>query len=134
MLEAIREAIEWFASDSASLAGLFPYAVLGIMFLYLAWLLVGYLRVSQVGLGGGHESEAPIPVAQLPDSAATEPPRGIPYCPVDGLRYPADALYCARDETDLLVSCANCGTTVRAADDTCYHCGTHHTTADVSGH
>ena len=31
-----------------------------------------------------------------------------------------------------LVSCANCGATIRAADESCYRCGTHATLATAS--
>ena len=53
-----------------------------------------------------------------------EAPRGVPYCPVDGLQYPPGARFCTQCEADLALSCANCGTTIRAADESCYRCGT----------
>jgi hypothetical protein len=135
-MDAIRAAIEWIANESAGLAlGLFPLMVLGILFLYLAWLVVGWLRASQVGLADAQPMETPIALPQLTESEATgPPPRGIPYCPLDQLRYAPGALFCPRDEADLLVSCANCGATVRAADEACYRCGTRQTTASVSTH
>lgn len=134
-MDAIKAAIEWVANEGAGLFfGLFPLMLLGLGLLYLAWLLVGYLRASQIGLAEGEPMEAPIALPG-PSSGATVAgavPRGIPYCPVDNLQYPAGAIFCPRDETDLLVSCANCGATVRAADDACYRCGTRQTTAAVS--
>lgn len=137
MLDAIDRFIEWAANDSGSaLATIFPYLLLGLVGLYLLWLVLGYLRVSQVGLaddGGGHAPVASV-APRLPHATggAIEAPRGVPFCPVDGIAYPSGAVYCARDESSLVVNCANCGTRISAADGHCYHCGTDRPQVDVS--
>jgi hypothetical protein len=128
-MQAIRDIIEWFSSDIAGfVATLLPYGLLGLAALYILWLVIGYLRVSQVGI----EVEGAVhPIMALPRApdGAIEAPRGVPYCPVDGLQYPAGAQVCARCETDLVLSCANCGATIRATDESCYRCGTRATMA-----
>jgi hypothetical protein len=132
----IKGFIEWVGHDSGSaVATVFPYLLVGIMGLYLLYLVVGYLRASQVGLAT--ESRTAAPVAMLPGSASPDASssgfeRGIPYCPTDHLAYAPGAQYCPRCEGDLLVDCANCGTTIRAADPSCFHCGTHEPLARAS--
>jgi hypothetical protein len=127
----IKGFIEWIGHDLGSAtATVFPYLLFGLVGLYVLYLILGYLRVSQVGI----ESEAgPEPVLRLPSSDTPAPagaayglsaPRGIAYCPTDALQFPSTARFCPICEGDLLVDCANCGTTIRAADDSCYHCGT----------
>jgi hypothetical protein len=108
-----------------------PYGFIGLVGLYLLWVVIGYLRVSQVGV---QAESTTLPALQLPraQDGAIEVPRGVPYCPNDGLRYPAGARFCTQCEADLLVSCANCGATIRAADESCYRCGTHATLAAAS--
>lgn len=122
-MELIRDLIEWVANDGGSAAAtVFPYLVVGLLALYLLWLVVGYLRVSQVGLGEGQAGRA---VAALPSGTGTvERPRGVPYCAFDGLQYPAGARYCTVCERDLWLDCANCGATLAASDASCYRCGT----------
>ena len=107
-------------------ATLAPYAFIGLVGLYLLWLVIGYLRVSQVGIQAEAATFPVLPLPRGPDGAV-EVPRGVPYCPNDGLRYPPGARFCTQCEADLLVSCANCGATIRAADESCYRCGTHAT-------
>jgi hypothetical protein len=136
MIDAIDALIEWVANDSGSaVATIFPYLLLGLVGLWVLWLVLGYLRVSQVGLAddAGHGT-AVAPAPRLPDSSggAIEAPRGVPYCPVDGIRYPAGSVYCARDESSLVVNCANCGTRIGASDDRCFNCGTTSPQVDVS--
>jgi hypothetical protein len=131
-MELIRQIIEYAANNVGGLlATLAPYGFIGLLGLYLLWLLIGYLRVSQVGI---QAQAATLPALPLPRAAdgAIEAPRGAPYCPNDGLRYPAGARFCTQCEADLLVSCANCGATIRAADESCYRCGTHATLATAS--
>jgi hypothetical protein len=131
-MELIRDLIEFVASGLGGLIStLLPYSFIGLVGLYLLWLVIGYLRVSQVGIRA--EATA-MPAAQLPraEDGAVAAPRGVPYCPNDGLRYPAGARFCTQCEADLLVSCANCGATIRAADESCYRCGTHATLATAS--
>ena len=131
-MDVIRTVVDFIATGLGGLtATLAPYAFIGLLGLYLLWLVIGYLRVSQVGL----QAEAvTLPAVQLPRASdgAIEAPRGVPYCPNDGLRYPAGARFCTQCEADLLVSCANCGATIRAADESCYRCGTHATLATAS--
>jgi hypothetical protein len=128
-MEAIRDFIEWASTDTINaVATLAPYGLLGLAGLYVLWLVIGYLRVSQVAI---QEQSVARPALPLPraDDGRVEAPRGVPYCPVDGLQYPAGARFCTRCEADLVVACANCGTAIRAADDSCLHCGTRATMA-----
>jgi hypothetical protein len=125
-MDLIRQVLEWVSTGVGGLAAtLFPFAMLGLLGLYLLWLVIGYLKVSQVGV-----QAATAPALRLPRApdGALEAPRGMPYCPVDGLQYPAGARFCPACESDLLVSCANCSATIRAADESCYRCGTRNTT------
>lgn len=128
----IKGAIEWVANHLGSTgATIFPFLLVGLVGLYLLGLIVGYLRVSQVGLRP--EGEAVAEPSPLPRAAggAIAAPSGVPYCPTDGLRFGATARYCPVCEADLLVSCANCGAEVRAADERCYRCGTRQTVAEA---
>ena len=131
-MDLIREIANYLATGLGGLlATLAPYGFIGLLGLYLLWLVIGWLRVSQVGI----EAEAAtLPAFQLPRApdGAIDVPRGIAYCPNDGLRYPAGAKFCTKCEADLRVSCANCGATIRAADESCYRCGTHATLATAS--
>lgn len=123
-MEAIRDLIEWFADDIAgAVATLLPYMLLGLAAIYIAWLVIGYLRVSQVGIEAQSVVQPTLRLPRAPDGAI-EAPRGVPYCPVDGLQYPPGARFCTQCEADLALSCANCGATIRAADESCYRCGT----------
>jgi hypothetical protein len=125
--------IEWTSHDLGSaVATIFPYLLVGLVALYVLWLVVGYLRVSQVGIA----AEAPagpraLPAPSGPGATTVVRPRGVPYCPVDQLQFSPGAGYCTRCEGDLLVDCANCGTTIRAADPSCFHCGTRATQASA---
>jgi len=125
----IKAIIEWIGHDAGSAgATIFPYLLVGLVGLYLLWLVIGYLRVSQVGIG---TEVATQPAMPLPASAegSFEQPKGVPYCPTDRLAFSAGARVCPRCEGDLLVNCANCGTTIQAADAECYSCGTRQTLA-----
>ncbi|HEX9634792.1 MAG TPA: hypothetical protein VGB34_04830 [Candidatus Limnocylindria bacterium] len=129
MWDAIVSFIEWVADDSAEVAaGAVPYLLLGLAALYVAWLVIGYLRVSQVTIDAESAVQPVLRLPRAPDGAI-EAPRGVPYCPVDGLQYPPGARFCTQDEADLALSCANCGATIRAADESCYRCGTRATMA-----
>ncbi|MGH2455707.1 MAG: double zinc ribbon domain-containing protein [Candidatus Limnocylindria bacterium] len=128
-MEAIRTVIEWIADDSpVVVAGLLPYLLLGLAVLYMVWLVIGYLRVSQVGIQSETAAQPGLRLPRAPDGVI-EAPRGVPYCPVDGLQYPPGARFCTQCEADLALACANCGATIRAADESCYRCGTRATTA-----
>lgn len=129
MLQAIRDAIEWLSGPVVQVvAALVPYLLLGLAAVYLLWLIVGYLRVSQVGVSDESTVRGAIPLPRAPDGAV-EAPRGVPYCPIDGIQYPAGARYCAQCESDLSLGCANCGSTIPAAAESCYRCGTRATMA-----
>ena len=125
MLESIKDFVEFLAEDLAQIgATLAPYALVGLLGLYVLWLVIGYLRVSQVGLSDGH---APRQVVELPSSGAsptTDVPPGVPYCSFDALVYPVGATFCTACERDLLLDCPNCGATRAAGDASCYRCGT----------
>jgi hypothetical protein len=123
-MDLIRDVADWLSTDWGNRLGLFfPLAVVGMLGLYLLWLLIGYLRVSQIGIADRRSGEQ---VAALPRSADGEPtaPAGLPYCAVDGLQYPAGARFCTVCERDLSLDCTNCGATLRAGDASCYRCGT----------
>ena len=125
-MEQIKEFIEFLSEDLAQIgATLFPFAALGLVGLYVLWLIIGYLRVSQVGLA---EGRSPQQVLALPpaegSSAPAERPRGVPYCAVDSLLYPVGAQFCTVCERDLLIDCVNCGATLAASEASCYRCGT----------
>lgn len=131
-MEFISSVINFIATGLGEFAAtMAPYAFIGLVGLYLLWVVIGYLRVSQVGI---QAESTTLPALQLPRApdGAVDVPRGIPYCPNDGLRYPAGARFCTQCEADLLASCANCGATIRAADESCYRCGTHATLAAAS--
>lgn len=100
---------------------LVPLALVGLLALYVAYLLIGYLRAAQTGI----EADAVAGEAIAPDPAAPAAlSAGAPYCLVDGLVHPQGAAYCVRCEADLARDCATCGTTIRAVDAVCYSCGT----------
>ena len=121
-MDLIRDVIEWVGNDAGStIFTLGPYLLVGLVGLYVLWLIVGYLRVSQGGLGEGRSTQ---PVVQLPaDAAAATHPRGVPYCAFDGLQYPIGARFCTSCERDLQIDCATCGATVVASEPSCYRCG-----------
>jgi hypothetical protein len=130
-MELIRDVIEFISTDLGGLAAtLAPFGFIGLVGLYLLWLVIGYLRVSQVGIRAESATLPAVPLARSEDGAL-KAPRGVPYCPNDGLRYPPGARFCTVCEADLLAACANCGATIRAADKSCYRCGTHATLATV---
>jgi hypothetical protein len=123
-MELIRDVIEWIGNDLGStIFTLGPFMLVGLLGLYLLWLLVGYLRVSQVGIGEprGHEQAVPLPATGGGDAHA---PRGVPYCTFDGLQYPIGARFCTTCERDLQIDCVTCGATVAASEPSCYRCGT----------
>ena len=78
MLESIKDFVEFLAEDLAQIgATLAPYALLGLLGLYVLWLVIGYLRVSQVGLGEGHAQRQVLELPSSSGTAAAEPPRGV---------------------------------------------------------
>ena len=122
-MDLIRDFTEWLSSDIAEVgATLFPFAALGLLGLYLLWLVIGYLRVSQVGLADGVTPQQVLAITSTEEEASR--PRGVPYCAFDGLQYPAGARYCTSCERDLLLDCVNDGATLFAGDASCYRCGT----------
>ncbi|MEO8247490.1 MAG: hypothetical protein ABI622_10270, partial [Chloroflexota bacterium] len=134
-MQLIVDVIEWVANDSGTaLATLFPYMLLGLAGLYVLWLVIGYLRVSQVAIRQDGAGTQAIVASPGPAGLIGGAPRGVPYCPVDGLQYPVGARYCVQDEAELLMVCTSCGAVVRAADEACYRCGTPTTTPASDGH
>ena len=81
-MELVHDIADWIASGWGDRLGLFfPIVAIGLVGLYVLWLVIGYLRVSQVGLGdSGGPREA---VALPPASEGVERPRGVPYCAFD---------------------------------------------------
>jgi|SRR5687768_4069482 len=122
-MDLIRDITDWLATDWGNRLGFFfPLVLLGLLGLYLLWLLIGYLRVSQIGIA---ERDAVQPVVALPPAGeAADHPRGVPYCAFDQLQYPAGARFCTSCERDLSLDCINCGATLSAGDASCYRCGT----------
>ena len=129
-MDLIRDIADWVASGWGDRLGLFfPIAAIGLVGLYVLWLVIGYLRVSQVGLA---DSGGPREAVQLPPATeGVERPRGVPYCAFDGLQYPAGARFCTSCERDLMLDCVNCGATLSAGDASCYRCGTRTAATDV---
>lgn len=131
-MDLIRDVADWLATGWGDRLGLFfPLVLLGLLGLYMLWLLIGYLRVSQVGIA---EQRTEQPVVALPsgsDSTVDEHPRGVPYCNFDRLQFPAGARFCTQCERDLTLDCTNCGATLSAADASCYRCGTRTGAADT---
>jgi hypothetical protein len=123
-MELIREALRWIAEDSVNaLASVVPFLLLGLLALYILWLVVGYLRVSQVGLGEGRGVQHAVAMPASADGGVADRPAGVPYCTFDGLAYPAGARFCTSCERDLFVDCTVCGATGSAAAASCYRCG-----------
>lgn len=131
-MEAIKNFIESLAVDWGDRLGVaFPLLLAGVVALYLAYVVFGYLRVSQVAIEAELSTPRPVlPIAGGSETAVEAPPRGVPYCSYDGLQYPPGARFCTACERDLSYICTNCGATLRAADDTCHRCGTPTVTAE----
>ena len=117
----LKALIESLASGWAErLTILVPLALIAALGLYVVYLLIGYLRASNVGI----EAEAVGGEVIPPDQAgAVAMPAGAPYCPVDGLVHPPGAAYCARCEADLARDCQTCETRIGAMDVMCFNCG-----------
>ena len=117
----LKALIESLASGwAARLSIIGPLAFLGLLGLYVAYLVIGYLRAAQAGI----EAQAVTGEAIATEPTALLGTSRTPYCRVDGLRYPAGAAYCARCEADLVRDCGTCGTTILATDALCFSCGT----------
>jgi hypothetical protein len=128
-MDLVRDIADWIATGWGDRLGfLFPLGVIGLLGLYVLWLVIGYLRVSQVGLA---DARQPREVVPMRSTEPAERPRGAPYCAFDGLQYPVGARFCTSCERDLMLDCINCGATLAAADATCYRCGTRTGAADV---
>ena len=123
-MDLIRDVADWIAAESINfVATAFPLLMLGLLGLYLLWLLVGYLRVSQVGIHEGREARTAIalPSGEAPQLTTAQ---GAPYCPVDRLQFPPGATFCTQCERDLALDCTQCGATLTASAASCYRCGT----------
>jgi hypothetical protein len=134
-MEAIRDFIEWISSDTLSaFATIFPYLLVGLVGLYLLWVVIGYLRVSQVAIRDAPvQSAVALPASESAIELTGEAParpRGVPYCAVDSLQYPMDARFCTVCERDLQIDCVQCAATLSASDTSCYRCGTRTGVAD----
>ena len=83
-MDLIRDVADWLSTDWGNRLGFFfPLVLLGLLGLYVLWLIIGYLRVSQVGVA---EKRADQPVVRLPSGEGATPaehPRGVPYCAFD---------------------------------------------------
>lgn len=124
-MDFIRDFGDWALTDWGDRLGvLFPVAVIGLLGLYVLWLVIGYLRVSQVGVEERRAAGAAIPLPEPPAGELPAAPRGVPYCAFDGLQYPIGARFCTSCERDLSLDCINCGATLSAGDASCYRCGT----------
>jgi len=125
-MEAIKNFIESLAVDWGDRLGVvFPLLLAGLVALYLVYVVLGYLRVSQVSIEAQASAPRPVlPIAGSGERAVESAPRGVPYCAYDGLQYPPGARFCTACERDLSYICTSCGATLRAADDTCQRCGT----------
>ena len=88
-MEAIRDLIEWAADDIAGVvATLLPFLLLGLAGLYILWLIIGYLRVSQISVNEQSVVQPTLRLPRAPDGAI-EAPRGVPFCPVRRAAVPA---------------------------------------------
>jgi hypothetical protein len=124
-MELIRDIIEWIGNESGSMIfTLGPFALVGLVGLYVLWLVIGYLRVSQVGAAEPRGSSHAVPLPPAASDEAVTAPAGVPYCPFDGLQFPVGARFCTTCERDLQLECATCGATVAASAPSCYRCGT----------
>ena len=123
-MDLIRDVADWLSTDWGNRLGLFfPLLLVGLVGLYLLWLVIGYLRVSQVGISERRTSGQAVPLPSATESPV-QAPRGVPYCSFDGLQYPAGARFCTSCERDLMLDCVTCGATLSAGDASCYRCGT----------
>lgn len=113
------------------MAVLFPLLLFGLVGLYVLWLVLGYLRVSQVRVE--EEAHTVPPALPLPkaDDGTPQVEAGLPYCAADGLQYPAGARFCTVCERDLVLECTRCGATLAASETACYRCGTRTAVAGV---
>ena len=103
MLEQIKDFVEFLAEDAAQIgATLAPYALAGLLGLYVLWLVIGYLRVSQVGLEAHPQPVVPLPARERAAGALPAPawravlPVRRPRCTRSG------ATFCTACERDLL--------------------------------
>ncbi|MGI8999904.1 MAG: double zinc ribbon domain-containing protein [Candidatus Limnocylindria bacterium] len=129
-MDLIRDVADWMSTGWGDRLGFFfPLALFGMLGLYVLWLIVGYLRVSQVGLNERCSDQAVVALPSGTESVAH--PRGVPYCSFDSLQFPPEARFCTSCERDLSLDCTNCSATLSAGDASCYRCGTRTGVADV---
>ncbi len=132
-MDLIRDVADWLATGWGDRLGIFfPLVLLGALGLYVLWLVIGYLRVSQVGINDGPADQTVVALPSTVGTEAVDHPRGVPYCHFDQLVFPAGARFCTTCERDLSVDCANCGATLSASTASCYRCGTRTGVADTA--
>ncbi|MEO7294892.1 MAG: zinc ribbon domain-containing protein [Candidatus Limnocylindria bacterium] len=132
-MDLIRDVANWLSTDWGNRLGFFfPLVLLGLLGLYMLWLIIGYLRVSQIGVADKRTEQSVVALPSGGGTTAAEHPRGVPYCAFDQLQYPVGARFCTQCERDLTLDCTNCGATLSAGDASCYRCGTRTGVADVA--
>jgi len=132
-MDLIRDVADWLSTDWGNRLGFFfPLVLLGLLGLYMLWLIIGYLRVSQIGVADKRTEQTVVALPAGEGTAAAEHPRGAPYCAFDQLQYPVGARFCTQCERDLTLDCTNCGATLSAGDASCYRCGTRTGVGDVA--
>ncbi|MDQ3689953.1 MAG: zinc ribbon domain-containing protein [Chloroflexota bacterium] len=132
-MDLIRDVADWFATGWGDRLGIFfPLVLLGVLGLYVLWLVIGYVRVSQVGINDRPADQSVVALPSTGGGEAVDHPRGIPYCHFDQLAFPAGARFCTGCERDLSLDCVNCGATLSASSASCYRCGTRTGVADTA--
>jgi len=73
-MDLIRQFIEFLATGLGGLlATLAPFGFIGLVGLYLLWLVIGYLRVSQVGIQAEAATLPAIPLPRTPEGVIEAP-------------------------------------------------------------
>ena len=75
--------------------------LVGLLGLWVLWLVIGYLRVSQVGLRTRAATEQVVALPGPTEAGDERRPRGLPYCALDSLQFPLGARFCTQCERDL---------------------------------
>jgi hypothetical protein len=88
--------------------------------LMLAWL---YHFITRPRFHVRVDDPEPVQAERGPDGYFTVPPN-VPYCPREGLIYPARARRCSSCRQELVVRCPVDSTVRIAGEETCRSCGT----------